>query len=192
MHDTKPWYASVTIWGALVSLLASALALFKIRLDPQLQADLRDWLLAAATLAGGAAALYGRLRASRRILSPATAETRPQDWRMNAALPLAPILLLLLLSQSSGCSALRLPSPDYVAGDRATYDAVAPEYSAYVHADASLDADEVARRDRTLATWDARIRAAAGSKSEIRSTKPETNSKDQKGNDQNAEAPSPF
>ena len=161
MHDTKPWYASVTIWGALVSVLASVLALFKIRLDEQLQADLRDWLLAAATLAGGAAALYGRLRASRRIVSPATAETRPQDWRMNAALPFAPILLLLLLSQSSGCSALRVPAPDYVAADRATYDAVAPEYSAYVHADPSLDADEVARRDRTLQTWDARIRAAS-------------------------------
>src|SRR5438105_1606009 len=66
MHDTKPWYASLTVWGAVVSLLASLLALFKVRLDPQLQSDLRDWLLAAATLAGGAASLWGRLRASRR------------------------------------------------------------------------------------------------------------------------------
>ena len=164
MHDTKPWYTSVTVWGAIVSVLASLLSLFKIRLDPQFQADLRDWLLAAATLAGGAAALWGRLRASRRILSPQTVETtvvkpRPQDWRMNAALPFALVSMLLLLSQSTGCSALRLPTADYVAADRATYQAVAPEYAAYVHADESLDDEERGRRDRTLETWDARIRS---------------------------------
>ena len=158
MHDTKPWYASLTIWGALVSVLASVLALFRVHLDAQFQADLRDWLLAASTLAGGAASLYGRLRASRRILSPRTTETRPQRWRMN--LLFAPVMLLLLLSQCNGCSALRPPAPDYVAADRATYEAVAPEYAAYVHADPALDGDDRARRGRTLATWDARIRAA--------------------------------
>ena len=173
MHDTKPWYTSVTVWGAIVSLIASALGLFKIQLDPQFQSDLRDWLLAAATLAGGATALWGRLRASRRILSPQTVETtvikpRPQDWRMNAALPFAPVSLLLLLSQSAGCSALRLPAADYVAADRATYQAVAPEYAAYVHADESLDAEERGRRDRTLATWDARIRGVEGEGTEAR------------------------
>ena len=193
MHDTKPWYASLTVWGALVSVLASVLALFKIRLDEQLQADLRDWLLAAATLAGGAAALWGRLRASRRILTPQTTETHPQNWRMNAMLPFAPILLLLPLSQSPGCSALHPPTPDYVAADRATYQAVAPEYAEYVEADPALDEEERDRRARTLDTWDARLRAAEEGKSEIRSTKSETNSKDQKGNDQNAEgAPLPF
>lgn len=163
MHDTKPWYTSVTVWGAIVSVLASALSLFDVRLDAQLQADLRDWLLSAATLAGGAVALWGRLRASRRILAAGTVETRPQNWRMNAALPFAPILLLLPLSQSSGCSSFQLPSPDYVAADRATYDAVAPEYAAYVHADPSLADEEKVRRDRTVATWDARIRAATAS-----------------------------
>jgi hypothetical protein len=158
MHDTKPWYTSVTIWGAIVSVLASALALFRVHLDAQFQADLREWLLAASTLAGGAASLYGRLRASRRILSPQTSETRPQRWRMN--LLFAPILLLLLGSQSTGCSALQPPAPDYVAADRATYEAVAPEYAAYVHADPALDEEGRARRGRTLATWDARVRAA--------------------------------
>ena len=162
MHDTKPWYASVTVWGAVVSVLASALSLFDVRLDAQLQADLRDWLLSAATLAGGAAALWGRLRASRRIVTAATTETRAQDWRMNAALPFAPILLLLPLSQSTGCSAFQLPAADYVAADRATYEAVAPEYGAYVRADGSLDPEQKARRDRTVASWDARIRAAEG------------------------------
>ena len=186
MHDTKPWYTSVTVWGAIVSLIASALGLFKVQLDPQLQSDLRDWLLAAATLAGGATALWGRLRASRRILSPQTVETtvvkpRPQDWRMNAALPFAPVSMLLLLSQSAGCSALRLPTADYVAADRATYRAVAPEYAAYVTADESLDEEGRERRGRSLATWDARIRAAEGGKSGARNPKSETNPNDQEG-----------
>jgi hypothetical protein len=180
MHDTKPWYASLTIWGAAVSVLASALALFKVHLDPQLQSDLRDWLLAAATLAGGAASLWGRMRASRRIETPGTVVTtpaataataaprrpRPQDWRLNALLPFAPILLLLPLSQCAGCAALSAalstapPPPDYVAADRATYDAVAPEYAAYVAADAALTEDERATRRRTLEAWNLRLEIA--------------------------------
>jgi hypothetical protein len=165
MHDTKPWYASLTLWGSIVTMLASLLALFHVRVDPQLQADLRDWLLAAATLAGGAASLWGRLRASRRILTPGTVEStrpRPQNWRMNAALPFAPILLLLPLSQCTGCAALTQPPPDYVAADRATYEAVAPEYARYVDADPGLDTEQKARRARTVAAWEARIRSAGG------------------------------
>lgn len=168
MTDTKPWYASVTIWGVIVSLLASVLSLFDLPLDAQLQSDLRDWLLAAATLAGGAIALWGRLRASRRILSQRTRETRPGDWRMNALLPFAPISLFLVLSQCSGCSVLQAPAADYVAADRATYDAVAPEYAAYVEQDAALDDEARARRARTIAAWDLRIRGGGDAKSEIR------------------------
>ena len=127
MHDTKPWYASLTLWGAIVTLLASALALFHVNPDERLRHDLRDGLLAASTLAGGAASLWGRLRASRRILTPGTVQTtarpRPQNWRMNAALPFAPILLLFPLTQCTGCSALTRPPPDYAAADRATYEA---------------------------------------------------------------------
>lgn len=162
MHDTKPWYTSVGVWGALVSAAASLLALFHVRLDPQLQSDLRDWLISLSTLLGAGAALYGRLRATRRILGPSRV-TEPQHWRMNAtAALLCPVWLLLLLSQSPGCAALANPSAAYVDADRATHDAVAPEYAAYVHADPTLDEEQKARRDRTLATWDGRIRAAEG------------------------------
>ena len=168
MHDTKPWYTSLTVWGAIVSVLASVLALFDLRLDERTQADLRDWLLAASTLAGGAVALWGRLRASRRILTPGTVQTtaagaarpRPQNWRMNAFLPFALISSLLLLSQCPGCAALTLPPADYVSADRATYDAVAPEYLDYVHADPALDEEQRARRTRTIDSWRLRIDAA--------------------------------
>ena len=64
---TKPWYASVGVWGALVTLVSSTLALLKFEVDPQLLEDVREWVLALATLAGGAVALWGRVRATRRI-----------------------------------------------------------------------------------------------------------------------------
>lgn len=190
MTDTKPWYLSAGVWGAIVSLLASLLSLFKVQLDPRLLDDLRDWMLALATLVASAVALYGRLRASRRItlgrpLGAAThgaaktaapssvanlktddnhASAPTQNWRMNHVL-VATLLLSPLLARCGGCQQLGTilgPSPaaTYVAADRATFEAVGPEYAAYVHADPSLDDDERARRDRTVQSWRLRIESA--------------------------------
>ena len=64
---TKPWYASAGVWGALVTLAGSVLALLKVELDAALLADVREWVLSLATLVGGAVALWGRIRASRTI-----------------------------------------------------------------------------------------------------------------------------
>jgi 4-amino-4-deoxy-L-arabinose transferase-like glycosyltransferase len=64
---TKPWYASSGVWGAIVTLVSSVLALLKFEVDPQLLEDVREWVLALATLVGGAVALWGRVRATRRI-----------------------------------------------------------------------------------------------------------------------------
>ena len=181
MHDTKPWYLSAGVWGAVVAALASVLSLFKVQLDPRLLDDLRDWMLSVATLVASAVALYGRVRASRRITlapAPAPAQRQPSgpagnarrapetsDWRMNAAL----LLALLLLSPSGGCQALRntvgqTPAAAYVAADRATFEAVAPEYATYVASDARLDEEERARRERTVQTWRIRIESAEGGK----------------------------
>src|SRR5689334_11582987 len=93
MTDSKPWYLSAGVWGAFVTLLGSGLSLFKVQLDPALLEDVRAWVLSLVTLLGGAVALYGRIRATRRITlagSPgADASTKAQNWRMNAAGPLA-------------------------------------------------------------------------------------------------------
>ena len=64
---------------------------------------------------------------------------------------------------AGGCTAvqsLNAPGGTYVAADRATYEALAPEYAAYVAADPSLAPDERDRRTRTLQTWRMRIEAA--------------------------------
>ncbi len=57
----------------------------------------------------------------------------------------------------AGCQG---PSDAYVAADRATFDALAPDYIHYVTQDQSLNDDSRNRKLRTIATWQARLRAA--------------------------------
>lgn len=65
------------------------------------------------------------------------------------------IILLLLTCQA--CASV----PElYVDADRATFDAVAPEYTRYIESDADLDDGQKDRRLRTLDTWERRIQAA--------------------------------
>lgn len=68
-------------------------------------------------------------------------------------------VLLLFLSMSTACV-----SKAYVAADRATFEAVAPEYRAYVEQDSVLDGAQKERRFRTLETWLVRLEAAEGKK----------------------------
>jgi hypothetical protein len=79
----------------------------------------------------------------------------------------APALLAAIsasaLVSCCGCSALQsvqAPGGAYVAADRATYEALAPEYAAYVAADPALADEQRARRTRTLETWRMRIESA--------------------------------
>jgi hypothetical protein len=62
--DPKPWYASAGVLGALVVILAQIAAAFGWAIDvPALTGYLTD----AVTLAGGAVALWGRIRAEQPI-----------------------------------------------------------------------------------------------------------------------------
>jgi hypothetical protein len=61
---TKPWYASVTIWGSIIAIAAPlAGAVFHHDIDASTQSDLANWLAGAGTLVGGGIAIWGRLRA---------------------------------------------------------------------------------------------------------------------------------
>jgi hypothetical protein len=174
MSQTKPWWSSLAVWAALVTLVASALRLFRIEVDPAVQRDAAEWLLSAATLAGGAGALWGRWRANRRIGPAGGTGDGPGDGRGDGpsngrrAVRLSPLLLLLAgsgLAPVGGCSAVQAlqgPGGAYVAADRATYEAVAPEYSAYVAADPKLSEEQRARRDRAIQTWRMRVEAGEG------------------------------
>lgn len=67
MTETKPWYASRTIWGALIAVAASLGASFGLTLSEQDQSSLADAALQITGAIGALIALYGRVRASHRI-----------------------------------------------------------------------------------------------------------------------------
>lgn len=64
---------------------------------------------------------------------------------------------LCLLAAAGGCAG---PAPAYVAADRETYNALAPEYGDYVDRDLTLSPEQKARRNRTVETWRIRLEAA--------------------------------
>ena len=64
------------------------------------------------------------------------------------------VVLALMLP---GCGSI---AKEYVGADRATYNAIAPEYREYVEADADLDDDAKALRLANLDSWDYRITQA--------------------------------
>lgn len=66
--------------------------------------------------------------------------------------------LALTLTLASGCTI----APAYVTADRATFDAIAPEYRAYVDADPELSLEKKTRRRGTIDSWDARLREEEG------------------------------
>jgi hypothetical protein len=68
--------------------------------------------------------------------------------------------LALVLLMGAGCCTTDIIRKDYVAADRATYDAIAPAYRNYVNADPTLSPDEKKRRNRTVDTWDFRLKQA--------------------------------
>lgn len=144
--SSKSFLASKTVWGGLVVIVVQVLTI--LDLDPAAIADTGEWLTNLVTLAAAGFAIYGRLAATKRVEPPLITETR-------VSVLLCAVGLMLALS-SLACS----PTAPYVAADRATYNAIAPEYSRYVEADPTLDTEDRALRQSTLATWDLRIRGA--------------------------------
>lgn len=90
---------------------------------------------------------------------PSKAHADPTgDTQAGPALVVIAILLafVMIAMSSGGCA----PTSVQSAADRATYDAIAPEYAAYVDADPTLDTARKQRRLRTLDAWRVRLEAA--------------------------------
>jgi hypothetical protein len=69
---------------------------------------------------------------------------------------LSPLLLAPFLF--TGCAAMTSSAPEsWVKADRATKDAIAPEYLEYVDKDDALDQAGKDRRHRTVQTWETRL-----------------------------------
>ena len=72
MEDTKGWYASRGVWGSVVTVASIAFALiYGTQIDADTQKTLADQIVALVTaigtLGGSIVALYGRLKATKRI-----------------------------------------------------------------------------------------------------------------------------
>ena len=67
MLDMKTWYQSRTVWGALIAIAASALQATGIHLNAQDQSQIADAALAMSGAFGGLLAIYGRIKAEKRL-----------------------------------------------------------------------------------------------------------------------------
>lgn len=67
MEETKSIWASRTVWGGIVALLAGIATLFGITLSEADQSILADALLGISSALGGILAIWGRIRATKRI-----------------------------------------------------------------------------------------------------------------------------
>ncbi|WP_431321819.1 hypothetical protein [Rhizobium sp. YTU87027] len=69
MLDLKNWYSSKTIWGALISVVASVLHFAGIDLATTDKSQLVDSIANIAGALGGLLAVYGRVTAKAAIKS---------------------------------------------------------------------------------------------------------------------------
>ena len=67
MTASKPWYASKTIWGSLIAMIAGIGSAFGFDLDAQTQAGLVDGVLKIISASGSLLAIYGRFSATKPI-----------------------------------------------------------------------------------------------------------------------------
>lgn len=73
---------------------------------------------------------------------------------------LAAFVVVLVGLMIGCCPSGQIIADDYLKADRATFNAIADEYDAYVDSDSKLDAVDKRRRKRTTATWKFRIEQA--------------------------------
>lgn len=68
MEDLKTWYQSRTIWGALVAILASLAHAGGFSLTATDQGQIADALVSLVGAAGGLVAIWGRVRATSKVV----------------------------------------------------------------------------------------------------------------------------
>ncbi len=71
MEGEKPWYRSVTLMGALVTILSPLIgALFHVTLGVEETNKIAVYLVGIADAIGGLIAIYGRVMSTKRITTP--------------------------------------------------------------------------------------------------------------------------
>ncbi|QDP59291.1 MAG: hypothetical protein Tp136SUR676911_30 [Prokaryotic dsDNA virus sp.] len=67
MKDSKKWYQSKSVWGGIVALLAVLLGAFGYSITGDDQSLLIDSLSIIGGAVGSLVAIYGRVKASKRV-----------------------------------------------------------------------------------------------------------------------------
>ena len=67
MNDFKPWYASRTIWGSIIALLAAVASAFGVEIDQQMQTTFIESALQLVAIGGSMLAVFGRMTATTQI-----------------------------------------------------------------------------------------------------------------------------
>ena len=67
MYDVKSFFASKTIWGGFIALIASAAAIWGYSITPADQAQIVELITGIGGITGSVLAIYGRIVATRKI-----------------------------------------------------------------------------------------------------------------------------
>jgi hypothetical protein len=67
MDDTKGIFASKTVWGGIIVVIAAIAGLFGYTISAEDQTALVGYIESAATIAGGLLVIWGRITATKRI-----------------------------------------------------------------------------------------------------------------------------
>jgi len=67
MYGNQPWYASKTVWGGIVALLAGIAGIFGYAVDLDTQNEIAALAVAAIGSVGGLVSIYGRVKAEKKI-----------------------------------------------------------------------------------------------------------------------------
>lgn len=149
---TKNPVTSYRWWGSVVAIFAWGLVVAVKRgwLPEEIRQPVQDLgLEVIAGVIGTLAALVGGWKAAQ----PLAWSDQHVTKTMKTLLP-----LMLLLPLFAGCAALTSSAPEsWVRADRATHDAVAPEYLRYVDNDPAKTQEQKDSRHLTVETWDRRL-----------------------------------
>ena len=67
MEDFKSIFASKTVWGAIIAVGAGIAGFFGFAIESTDQAQLAEIGVSVASMAGGLIAIFGRVKASKKI-----------------------------------------------------------------------------------------------------------------------------
>lgn len=67
MEENKSWWQSKTVWGGIIAFAAGIAGVFGIAVPEAVQGDIAEHVTALASALGGLIAVYGRIKAERKV-----------------------------------------------------------------------------------------------------------------------------